>query len=240
MFDRFVFGRRRTLAPSATLAAPMVAATLLLAPLLAPQPAQARSKSGPTALAMAHFDAGPREIGVIAQAQADGEGAIVVRVLRTDVPVCHLLVLDAAPKRATAVKSAARLDVCAVYDKDAKRARLDHVPLTSRHGAWRVFTESKRMDAMAKGVETRQLWALYSDRSGSVENVFRRVSTSFQSKANRAVNLAERCEPPSFSVSDTPSSLSIDCDTEAMLGDSLKKKRSTFRYTWSGSRFDLQ
>ncbi|MEY3014999.1 MAG: hypothetical protein RIT45_3734 [Pseudomonadota bacterium] len=220
----------------------LLAAGLFAAPVattLTPTPGHARGKGGAKALAMAHFSAGPREVAIIASATADGAGAVVVRLAR-DVPVCHLLVLDAAPGRATEVKAAARLDVCAVYDKDAKSARLARVPLTSRHGAWRVFTESKRMDAMAKGVETRRLWALYSDRGGSLDNVFRRVSTSFQSKANRAVNSAERCDAPEFAVGDEPTTLQIGCETEAMLGDSLKKQRTTFRYTWSGSRFDLE
>jgi hypothetical protein len=97
------------------------------------------------------------------------------------------------------------------------------------------------MDALAKGVETRRFWGIYASGGGdSVHAVFERTSTSFHSQANKAINQAEVCEAPVIASGDAPSTLSIACDTEAMLGHSLKKKHSTFNYVWQGNRFNAE
>jgi hypothetical protein len=212
--------------------------TAAVAATVPPSSATARGRDGGIkALAAAKLGIDARDVSVLATAEDNGKGAALVRV-HSDVPRCHLLTFDGRPKAATAVEATVRLPVCAVYDKDARGAKLERVKLTSRQGAWRAYTDSKRMDALAKGVETRRFWGLYASGSAGFGAVFERTSTSFKSQANKAINQAEVCEAPALALGDSPSTLTITCDTEAMLGAALKKKRTTFAYRWSGSRFE--
>ncbi len=201
----------------------------------------ARSKRGVKRLAMKRFDVGSRDVSVIATARSGTKGgAAIVRLKNADVPVCYLLLLDAAPRKAKAVKKAFRTGVCAAYDKHARSARLKSVALTTRRNAWRVFVLSKRVDALAKGQETRRLWALYSDDGAAAKTLFERTSTAFESKSNRAFNQAEVCEAPSFPVADTPTTLVMNCDSASTLEGRTTTKRNTFKYAWSTGRFVLR
>ncbi len=202
-----------------------------------PQPAQARAKK----LAMKHFDVGSRDVKVIASAKVPRRGAKVgaalVRLQDQAVPVCHLLILNAAPRSATRIVKAIRLPVCAAYDKHARAARLKRVDFTTSRGAYLVSVFSKRMDAIAKGAETRRFWGLYADHRSGAQAVFERTSTSFASHVNKEINQAEVCEAPVYAVSDRPSSLTIVCKTQTVLASAINTKTITFRYQWKNGRF---
>ncbi len=218
--------------------ATLLGLTLVLA-ATAPE-ARARGARGVKKLAMKRFDCGAREVKVLGTAKAPGKGgAALVRLQNSDVPVCQLLILDGPPRRAKSVVRAVRLPVCAAYDKEARQAKLDVVPFTSRVSAYRVSVFSKRMDAIAKGVEKRRFWGLYADMGTGVGAVFERTSTSFKSQVNKAINQSEVCEAPTFSVADKPTKLSVQCVSETMLGGAATRKRTTVNYTWSGTRFSL-
>jgi len=190
-------------------------------------------------LAVRHFSVESRDARVIATASSpDKKRAALVRLQNNDVPVCHLLLISG--KRKLKLDKAIRLSVCAAYDKDARAAKLKRVPLTTHRDAWRVFVLSKRVDAMAKGLETRRFWGLYTNAGSLSSTVFERTSTSFKSKANRAVNQAEICDAPVFSVADAPTTLTMNCKTEAMLGGYIKRNTATFKYGWMGGRFILK
>lgn len=222
--------------PSASL--PLIALIASVAVLLfAASPAQARG-SKLKKLAMAKFDVGSRDVAIIATAKGPASGAVVVRLQNSDVAVCRLLVLDAPPKRATRIVKAFRLRVCAAYTKHAKATKLKRIALTTREDAWRVFVLSVRADALAKGAETRRLWAIYSDAKDNSKEVFNRVSTSFKSKANAAVNQAEVCDPPEFAVASAPTTLTLQCNNEARLESRTITKTNTYEYVWRGGRFD--
>lgn len=210
----------------------MLVATFLVAPTLA----EARSARGAKRLAMKRFDASSREVKVIAK---HSSGAAVVRLQTADVPVCHLLKLNGSPARATEILGSARLSVCASYDKEARAARLTQVSISERLKAYRVFILSKRMDAIAKGVEIRRMWALYKDSKQSVGKLFERTSTSFKSQVNKAINQSEVCEAPALTVGATPGPLTIKCATETMLGGAVKRKTNSYRYTWSAGMYVL-
>lgn len=226
---------------SSTLWTPLGAAIALGAVMFAATGVQARPARGPKQLAMKQFDVSAREVTVVATAKADGRGgAALVRLQNVDVPTCHLLVFDVPPNAATQVAASARLPVCAAYDKDVRSGKLERVALTSSRSAWRVSVLSRRVDAMAKGVETRRLWALYADVGAGLTPIFERTSTSFDSKADKAINQAEVCDAPVFAVDDEPTSLTVQCDVDSMVGRYMRRKRSTFNYLWQGGRFVAQ
>lgn len=202
--------------------------------------AAARSKSSVKKLAMAKFNVGKRDVSIIASAKGTTNGAVIVRLKRTDVPTCHLLLLNAPPRRATKILKSFRTRVCAAYDKHAKKAKLKRVQLTSRHDAWRAYIHSVRADAIAKGAETRRSWALYSDGGATATRLFQRVSTSFKSKANSAVNQAETCEPPAYPVGDAPTTLTMTCKIEAQLESRVTTNTNVYSYVWKDGRFSLK
>lgn len=202
--------------------------------------AQARGKRGVKGLAMKHFSVGAREVSVIASTKSSGKGgAAIVRLQHTDVPVCQLLVLNAAPRKATSIVKAIRLRVCAAYGKEAKKARLTEVQLTNGRRAYRTNVLSRRMDAIAKGVETLRFWGIFADMGTGFRAVFERTSTSFKSQKNKAVNQAEECRPPAFPVGATPTTLTIACTSVRMLGGAATRKTSTVKYHWEAGRFLL-
>ena len=221
----------------ASLVLAIAAATVLS---LCPQDAQARGKRSVKKLAMAKFNLGSREVSVIASAKGTTNGAVIVRLKRSDVPVCYVLLLDAPPRRATKILKSFRARVCAAYDKHAKKAKLRRVQLTNRHDAWRAYIHSVRADAIAKGAETLRFWGLYSDGGATATTLFERVSTSFKSKANSAVNQAEVCQPPAFPVGDEPSTLTMVCDNEAQLESRVTTTTNTYNYVWKSGRFNLK
>ncbi len=218
-----------------------LAALALTTMTVAPMTAHARSKRGVKKLAMKRFDVSSSDVSVIATAKgalrSSKIGAAIVRLKHEAVPVCRLLILDGAPRSAKNVVKDIRLPVCAAYDKDARKASLRRVDFTTRKGAFLANLFSKRMDAIARGVETRRFWGLYADDRSGAKTVFERTSTSFKSQVNKAIDQTETCEPPSFSVSDKPSTLTIDCKTQTTLAGALNTKRSSFRYQWKHGRF---
>ena len=207
-------------------------------------PAHARVKRGAKHVAMEKFNAGPRELSVVATAQGPGKGnpesAALVRVQTADVAVCHLLILDAAAKVATKVLHSVRLPVCATYDKDARSGRLKRVALTTSRSAYLVSVYSKRMDSFAKGVETRRFWGLYADVGGGTKAVFERTSTSFTSHEDKNINQAEECKAPAYAVEDEPTLLTISCQIQTMLNGLPDRTHSEFQYRWQGGRFELR
>ncbi|MCO4761553.1 MAG: hypothetical protein KC502_08625 [Myxococcales bacterium] len=222
-----------------TRAVQLTVALMTLA-ICAPHSAEARPKRGAKRLAMAHFSVDSREVNVVASAKPVAkEGAVVVRLQHTDVPVCHLLIVNGSARKATKIMRAVRLPVCAAYRKEAKASRLSRVQLTNTRHAYRVQLLSKRMDAIAKGVEYRRFWGLYADMGTGMRAVFERTSTSFKSQVNKAINQAETCEAPAIVLGAKPTTLTIACNSESMLGGGLKKTRTTVRYHWSAGRFSL-
>jgi hypothetical protein len=204
-------------------------------------PAHARAKRGVKSLAMKRFNVGSREVAVIASTKSSSKGgAAIVRLQHTDVPVCQLLVLNAAPRKATAIVKTIRLRVCAAYSKEAKKARLDEVQLTNGRRAFRASVLSRRMDAIAKGVETLRFWGLFADMGTGFRAVFERTSTSFKSQVNKAVNQAEECRPPAFPVGTSPTTLTIGCTSVRMLGGAATRKTATVAYHWEAGRFVLR
>lgn len=204
-------------------------------------PAVARTARGVKKLAMARFNVSAREIGIVAKANATSQGdAVVVRLLNTDVPVCQLLILDARAAAATKIVTAIRLPVCAAYTKESRDSRVTRVQLTNGRSAYRVNLNSRRMDAIAKGVETLALWGLYADMGTGFRAVFERTSTSFKSQVNNAVNQAETCSAPTFAVSVSPTTLTIACTTVRMLGGAATRKTATVPYQWQDGRFALR
>ncbi|HAN30687.1 MAG TPA: hypothetical protein DCQ06_03735 [Myxococcales bacterium] len=197
----------------------------------------ARGARGAKKLAMKRFDASSREVKVIASHRS---GAALVRLQTGDVPVCHLMKLNTSPARATSVLNSVRLSTCATYDKEARSARLKEVKLTSRTKAYQVFILSKRMDAIAKGVEIRRMWGLYQATKERINRLFERTSTSFKSQVNKAINQSEVCEAPVIAQASTPGPLTLKCLTETMLGGAVKRKTNTYRYIWSEERYMLQ
>lgn len=215
-----------------------------LAPALAPTPALAGGRGGAAhKLAVAHLGAGAKDVTVLASADAGSSpgSAAIVRVDNGGgAPRCSLLVFEGRSAAPEKVVAAEKLSVCPAYDKDKQPAALERVPLTERRGAWRVHLGSKRMDAMAGGVETRQLWALVADTGSGMHVVFERTSTSFKGQKDASANSSEVCEAPVLPLGSEPSTLTITCDTMAMLGAAAKKQRSTFSYSWQGDRFGLE
>ncbi len=215
-----------------------------LVPTLTPASATAGGRGGAAhKLAVAHLSAGPRDVTVLATADA-GSGPGSAAIVRVDngggAPRCSLLVFEGRSSAPEKVVATERLSVCPAYDKDKQPAALQRVPLTERRSAWRVHLGSKRMDAMAGGVETRQLWTLVADTGSGLHAVFERTSTSFKGQKDTSANMAEVCEAPVLAMGSEPSTLSITCDTMAMLGAAAKKQRTTFQYTWQGDRFGLE
>lgn len=216
----------------------------LAAGSLTPLSASAGGRAGAAhKLAVSHLSASPRDVTVLASADA-GSGPGSAAIVRVDngsgAPRCSLLVFEGRSSAPEKVVATERLSVCPAYDKDKQPAKLERVPLTERRGAWRVHLGSKRMDALAGGVETRQLWALVADTGSGMKAVFERTSTSFKGQKDTSANMAEVCDAPVLAMGSEPSTLSINCDTMAMLGAAAKKQRSTFQYSWQGDRFGLE
>ncbi len=203
--------------------------------------AEARSKRGVKKLAMKEFDAGSRDVSVMDTAKgSDRGGAALVRLTTSDVASCRLLILDKAPRKAKAIVKSLRMPVCPAYDKHARDGKLERVPFTTSRSAWRVRVGSKRVDALAKGVETRQFWGLYADIGRGTTPVFERTATSFESKANKAINQTEVCEAPVFPVGHEPTTLTVQCIARSMLGQAMTRKNVTHHYKWQHGRFSLR
>lgn len=218
----------------------LFAAVAVAGLVLAPVSAEAKRKRGVKRLAMKRFDVGSREVSVIATAKDGNRGAALVRLKHMDVPVCQLLILDAPARSAHNIVNAVRLPVCAAYDKEAHSVGLKRIQITTDRGGYQVNVLSKRMDAIAKGVEIRRLWGIYADFGSGMTAVFERTSTSFESRVNDAINQSEVCEAPTFTVDDRPGNLSISCVTKTTLDGHVHKQRSTFNYRWDMRRFARQ
>jgi hypothetical protein len=209
-------------------------------------PAAASAKAGGAALqrlAAAQLGAGPREVAVLASAAATSGpgGAAIVRLDRgSGAPTCHLLALAGAPPKPERVTAAARLSVCPAYEKGKQPKELKQVELFDRRLGWRVRLGSQRMDTLAGGVETRQLWALYGAGGDSLPALFERTSTTFRGAKDSAANVAEVCEAPAIDAGAQPPRLTIACQTMTMLGAAAKKARPTFTYRWTGARFERE
>ena len=191
------------------------------------------------------LSAGPKEVQILAAADAGGApgSAAIARVDRGGgAPTCFLLTFAGKLTAPESVASSERLTVCPAYDKEKMPSELLRLPLFGRKSAWRIHLGGKRMDSMAGGVETRALWALYADLGdgAGARVVFERTSTSFNGSKDSASNIAERCTAPVIDGASDPAKLSISCDTMTMFGDSAKKKQVTFRYGWTGERFELE
>jgi hypothetical protein len=212
-----------------------------------PVSAKGRKASPLVALAAEVLHRDARDVTVLATAlpaareQAYGSAALVKVDDGSDggVPTCWLLELSGRPTSPGTVASQTQLSVCPT-GAEAKQTRLSRVALSLKHDAWLLFTATQRVDSYAKGMAKSGLWALVgvAQPGETPRIVFERTSTAFFSKADPSANSSEVCQPPVIAGGGVePTTLSLQCDSEAMLGKQVKRSRATIGYSWNGERF---
>lgn len=198
-------------------------------------------------ICVSYFHAAARDVSVLATAlplahEGSPGSAALVRVADGSDggnPTCHLVLLAGRPSGPGMVQEALRLDTCPHYDKDKKGALLSRVALGANRAAWQLKLQSQRMDAIAKGVEAQQLWALASKASAEapLKLVWSFLSTSFTSQNDPRMNQSETCETPIIQAGSDAQGLTLSCDTMAMLGSLPKRERIVRKFRWSGEDF---
>ena len=206
--------------------------------------ASAKPASLPS-LCASHFHVAARDITVLATAlplsrEGSPGSAAVVRVSDGSDggnPICHLVLLAGRPAGPGVVQEALRMETCPHYDRAKKGALLSRVALGAQQAAWQLRIESQRMDAIAKGVESQQLWALVakSNAQAPLQTIWSFMATSFASPADPKMNQSETCETPL--IDGGAQSLTLNCDTMAMLGTLPKREKVVRKFRWMGEGF---
>jgi len=199
------------------------------------------------ALCANHFHVAARDVSVMATAVplaregSPGSAALVRIADGSDGgnPTCHLLLLAGRPSGPGLVQEALRLDTCPHYDRDKKSALLSRVALGANRAAWQMRLQSQRMDAIAKGVEGQQLWAMAAKDSAEtpLKLIWSFLSTSFTSQGDARMNQSETCETPVIQGGSEVQGLTLTCDTMAMLGSLPKRERIVRKFRWTGEDF---
>lgn len=219
---------------------------MLLATTAQAKGVSAGGKGGPvlTKLVAEQFKVSPKDVKILTSAAPNPEepgGAALVRVDDgTDGgnPVCHLVLLAGRPATPAKIDATLKFSVCPRADQ-GKASVLKRISL-GRRNAWLLKLDSQRYDLMAKGGESQLLWAIATDMGdgAGLREVFERLSTTFKSKEQPALNQSEVCQEPKVAISaGEPQGLSITCDLESMLGNLTKRTQSNFGYMWDGSSF---
>ena len=210
--------------------------------------AQAKPAPSPVVqLAAAALGADARDVRVLASAvpapreQAAGSAVIVQVDDGRDggVPGCFLLELAGRPTAPGSVTSQTRLSICPA-GAETKQTKLLRVQLSLKHDAWLSFTANQRVDSYAKGMSKSGLWALVgkTDPAGETRLLFERTSTSFQSKADPSANAMEVCQQPKIAADGVePTTLTLQCATETMLGKQVKRGSLTASFSWNGEGY---
>ncbi len=187
-----------------------------------------------------------RDITVLAVAEplgrehAPGSAALV----RIDdgrdggLPNCFLLELAGKPAGPVKIDAKFRLSVCP--SGPAKGVQLARQAISNHQEAWLVRLEHLRYDSKGHGSESSILWGLYGRPLGESEPraVWERTSTTFKSRDDPGNNVAEVCASPEIAAGgQEPSTITITCDTEVMLGKLPKRAKQTFTSVWSSDRY---
>lgn len=154
---------------------PRLAATVFFISAVVAVPALAghakASGGGPVvAVATDYLHAKARDLKVMAVAvpynaeSANGSAAIVRVDDGSDGgnPVCHLLLLAGKPSSPGKVESSVKFTVCPRADQ-GKDTLLSRVQMGGKRYAWQLRLSTARYDAMAKGTEHSQHWALVAE-----------------------------------------------------------------------------
>jgi len=199
------------------------------------------------AVATDYLHAKARDLKVMAvavpyNAESSNGSAAIVRVddgSDGGNPVCHLLLLAGKPSSPGKVESSVKFTVCPRADQ-GKDTLLSRVQMGGKRYAWQLRLSTARYDAMAKGTEHSQHWALVAEMGTGPQVVFERTSTTFKSPSDPATNQAEVCQAPVIKGESEPESAEVACDVEMMLGKLAKRSKAVFRYVWQGDRFLAQ